>query len=46
MYKAKISHAKLKKDEAIVNMVLIITTKSQNPRLVLMGKRSFKKPRP
>jgi hypothetical protein len=29
------SHAKLKKDGAAINMVLIVTTKSQDPQLVV-----------
>jgi hypothetical protein len=28
IFRNKVSHAKFKKDEAIVNMVLIVTTKS------------------
>ncbi len=35
MFRDKASHAKLKKDETAINMVLIVTTKSQNLKLVL-----------
>jgi hypothetical protein len=43
MFKDKISHAKLKKDEATINMVLIIATWSQNPILVLLGEKELQK---
>ncbi len=43
MFKDKISHAKLKKDEATINMVLIIATWSQNPRLVLLEEKELQK---
>ncbi len=39
MFHNKVSHAKVKKDEAIVNMVLVVATKSQNPKLVLLQKK-------
>jgi hypothetical protein len=38
-FKNKFSHAKLKKDKAPINMVLVIATKSQDPRLVLLWEK-------
>jgi hypothetical protein len=35
MFQDKVSHAKPKKDEVVVNMVLIVEIRSQNPRLAL-----------
>jgi hypothetical protein len=35
MFQNKNSHAELKKDETVVNIVLIVKMKSQNPILVL-----------
>jgi hypothetical protein len=35
MFQDKVSHVEPKKDEVIVNMVLVVATRSQNPRLVL-----------
>jgi hypothetical protein len=35
MFQDKVSDAEPKKDEAVVDMVLIITTSRQNPRLML-----------
>ncbi len=42
MFKDKISHAKLKKDEATINMVLIITTRNQNQDWCYWGKGASK----
>jgi hypothetical protein len=39
MFQNKVSHAKPKKDEAAINMVLVIETRNQNPRLVLQQEK-------
>jgi hypothetical protein len=39
MFQNKISHVEPKKDEATIDMVLIVETRSQNPRLVLQQKK-------
>jgi hypothetical protein len=39
MFRDKVSHVELKKDEVIVNMVLISETRSQNPRLMLQQEK-------
>jgi hypothetical protein len=41
MFRNKVSHAKSKKNEVNVNMVLDVTTKSQNPRLVLLREKEL-----
>jgi hypothetical protein len=43
MFREKISHVKLKKDKATINMVLVVTTRSQNPRLVLPREKEPRK---
>ncbi len=39
MFQNKVSHVEPKKDEVVVNMVLTIEMKSQNPRLVLQWEK-------
>jgi len=39
MFKDKVSDAKLKKDKVTINMVLVIATRSQDPRLVLLREK-------
>jgi hypothetical protein len=39
MFRKKVSHVEPKKDEAIINLVLVVETRSQNPRLVLYQKK-------
>jgi hypothetical protein len=39
MFRNKVSHVELKKDEVFVNMVLTSETRSQNPRLMLQQEK-------
>jgi translation initiation factor 2 alpha subunit (eIF-2alpha) len=43
MFWDKVFHAELKEDEAVVNMVLDVTTRSQNLRLVLPWEKEPRK---
>ncbi len=43
MFRENFSHVKIKKDKAIVNMVLDVTTRSQNPGLVLPKEKEPRK---
>jgi translation initiation factor 2 alpha subunit (eIF-2alpha) len=43
MFQDKVSHAKLKKDEAVVNMVLVVEIKSQNLILMLQQRKEPQK---
>lgn len=43
MFRDKVSHAELKKDEVVVNMVLVVEIKSQNLILMLQQRKKPKK---